>query len=285
MPPASAALLAALLAAPAPCVGESPTSEDRVKIEALRKLKAKDSPKSVEYLATALAKEASAPVREEIVRTLASGRHAGPRAAQALGEAMSADPSPGVRAEAASAMASFTGGEGASRIDRYLQEERNEEARARVCLALATVPAHIGDPETTLLLSKVLLDDPSRLVRRAALTGLELRKDRGAFPALARAAKLDSDGDIRRDAARLLKGLERAAKPKPQTKAPARASRPGAVKGVDDCPNPLGWCECTMESVSKIRPRCQSLEDCQSDYENSFRRNGYACTWNGRSLD
>ncbi|MFA6093516.1 MAG: HEAT repeat domain-containing protein [Elusimicrobiota bacterium] len=263
------------------------TSEERVKIDAVQKLRVKDDPANVEALASALAGEASVSVRLEIVRTLSSGRHVGARSLRAIAAAMSADLDHAVRREAALGSVRFPGGESLAADDRYLLEERNEESRADLCIALATAAAHAGDPEATRLLANTLLEDDSVLVRRAALKALSARKDRKASPAVNTAAIKDPDADIRRDAARLLREfakIPRALPPKTK-KAPAPAARPKAVKGKDDCPDPNGWCECSNGPILKVRAHCIAYEDCRFEYENAYSRYGYTCRWSSRILD
>ncbi|MFA6029057.1 MAG: HEAT repeat domain-containing protein [Elusimicrobiota bacterium] len=283
-------LASLLLASSAFCAGPEdpvvPTSaEERVKIDAVRKLRAKDDPANVEQLAAALAGEPSAAVRRELLRTLASGRHVGTRALRAVASAMSGDLDHLARREAAVLSLAFPGGAPLEAGDLFLLEEANPESRAAYCLAAATASAHAADPELTRILARTLLEDAEPPARLAAARALARRGDRRALTAATTAAQKDADESVRREAAAAVRALAKVPRVAPKPVRKTEPPRPRAVKGKDECPAPNGWCECSNGPILKAPARCMPLEDCEYAYENTYSRHGYQCRWNKRVLD
>jgi hypothetical protein len=205
----------------------------------------------------------------------------GPRAYQALAEAMERDLSDAVRLAAAKQVVTWPGGEPLERAERFLKSESGPDTRRQLLLALSTEPAHAGNPDATRLLADLLLNDPAPAVRRGAAVGLALRGDITGVGAAKKAAEADPDKDVRAAAAKAVLIMQ-----KPKKAAAKKAVEPpkeNAVKGKDPCRPPYGWCECGFP-VIKTAPKCLTKDECKHLYINSYRRNNLSCDWDGQDL-
>lgn len=229
-----------------------------------------------------LREEPEPAARVEQARRLAAEPLRGPRAYQALAEAMERDLSDQVRLAAAKAVASWPGGEPLERVERFLKAENGAMTRRDLALALSTEPAHAANPDATRILAGLLLDDPSPAVRRGAAVGLALRRDITAIGAARKAAASDPDKDVRAVAAKAAAVLEKPPKAKAKPKAPP-PPKEDAVKGKDKCSPPYGWCECGYP-VIKTAPKCVTKDECRHLFNNSYRRNNLSCDWDGQDL-
>lgn len=254
-------VLLALLLAPAAFAAETDVSD------ALMKLRA----------------EPEAAARIELVRALSMPPLRGPRAYEALLETMERDLSDSVRLAAAKGVATWPGGGPLERLDNFMKAESGAMTRRDLVLALSTEPAHRDNPDATRLLANLLLDDPAPAVRRGAAVGLALRGDISALGAARKAASSDPDKDVRAIAAKAVAVMERPPKAKAAKKAPP-PPKPGAVKGVDKCSPPYGWCECGYP-VIKTPAKCLTREDCRHLFINSYRRNNLSCDWDGQDME
>jgi hypothetical protein len=229
-----------------------------------------------------LREEPDPSVRAELVLSLSKPPMRGPRAYEALCDAMERDLSDVVRLAAAKAVATWPGGEPLERVDKFLKAETGADNRRQLALALSTEPAHAANPDATRLLADLLLNDPSPSVRRGAAVGLALRGDITGVGAAKKAAEADPDRDVRTVAAKAVAVMQ-----KPKKAGAAKAAPPppkeNAVKGKDPCRPPYGWCECGYP-VIKTAPKCLTKDDCKHLFNNSYRRNGLNCDWDGTDL-
>ncbi len=254
-------LLLALLLAPAALAAEADIADVLVKL--------RDEPEPA--------------ARAAMIEELNKPPLRGPRAYQALVDAMERDLSDAVRLAAAKAVATWPGGEPLERLDKFMKTETGALTRRDLALALSTEPAHATNPDATRLLANLLLDDPAPAVRRGAAVGLALRGDISALGAARKAAASDADKDVRAVAAKAVAVMERPPKAAAKKKAPP-PPKADAVKGKDKCSPPYGWCECGYP-VIKTPAKCLTREDCRHLFLNSYRRNNLSCDWDGQDME
>lgn len=163
-------------------------------------------------------------------------------------------------------------------IEEFLKTEEGAAVRQAVCSAIGASAAYRENPQATLLLTQLLTDDPNAEVRLAALHGLESRQDRRALGSLKIASERDADSEIRKRAKKAYSALQ------PQKAKKTEAARYDAVKGRDHCGNGNGWCECGSPALT-LKARCIPRADCSFKYENTYRRQGFTCTWDSLSLE
>jgi hypothetical protein len=210
---------------------------------------------------------------------LAQPPHRGPRALQALDEAMNRDLSERVRLAAAIAATTYPGGKTLGRIDSFLKSEPGAAVRRNLLVALSTEPVHFDNPDATRIIATLLAEDPSVEVRLAAAQVLGERGDTVALGAIERASTKDSDMGVREAARRSLLILSKPPKPRPKPKLPD-PPKPDAVFGKDPCPRPWGWCTCAGAFTAK--PKCMTPEECR--YRQGEARNyNLDCKWDGQS--
>lgn len=226
--------------------------------------------------------EPDASARIAVVRSLGKEPLRGPRAYQALAEAMERDLSDAVRLEAAKQVATWPGGEPLERVDKFLKAETGADTRRQLALALSTEPAHAANPDATRILAELLLNDPAPAVRRGAAVGLALRGDITGVGAAKKAAEADPDRDVRSVAAKAVAVMLKPKKGPPKKAAP-EPPKENAVKGKDPCRPPYGWCECGYP-VIKTAPKCLTKDECRHLFNNSYRRNNLSCDWDGQDL-
>ena len=223
-------------------------------------------------------------VRLEAVHTLSMPAYKGSLAFKTLAWAMQNDLSNKVRQAAAIALMNYEGGDTLPLLDKFLEEEIGDDVRRSVCAALATAPAYGSNRTATTLLAERLLEDSSPAVRLAIIEKLLARQDTAALDGLKHASKEDEDERVR--AAALAAWKKLSTPPEIAAVKPPKPEPPpyGAVKGVDHCPLNFGWCECSRPPL-KIRPRCVSREDCEHVFFNSYKRQGFFCSWNGENIE
>ena len=153
--------------------------------------------------------------------------------------------------------------------------------REEVCTELAKAQAYRDDPGVSRILGSLLTDDPARKVRLAAIQGMELRGDRRVLRILKKVSKKEKDERVRTEARRVYRRLSKIPK---KPKKPKRKPKKGEIKGVDECSNGYGWCECRRGPL-KPSPRCVSRDGCIELYDTNYHRLGYRCTWDGQNLE
>lgn len=203
---------------------------------------------------------------------------------KALASAMSIDLSDKVRQGAALALLEYDGTAPLLKLEEFLRAEEGAQVREAVCLALATTTVHPDNPEATALLAERLAEDAAPEVRLAAVQALETRRDRRALKDLRQAADKDADPKVRARAKKAHKRLSIPPKAPPPPAKSAKAAPADTRKGRDRCGDGNGWCECANEAM-KLRPRCVPREDCQQSLDNTYRRHGYGCQWDGQALN
>lgn len=259
-------------------------SEAAIRLQAVRALAKMDRASDGEILLQAFSAEDSPEIRVELVRALNRGSLRGSPSFAFAARAMFQDLSDQVRAAAAQAMTTYPGERSLELIDKFMTQERGSQARATLCAALSSASALGGSSEATTLLARTLSQDESLEVRQAALSALEQRQDRRAIAMLKRLSPSVKDPALHRRVQKLIEVLSIAPKvEEKKSKTPQRVSDK-AVKGVDFCGDGNGWCECSRSTI-RPKPRCIPKDDCIYSYENSYRRFGYRCTWDGASLD
>ena len=173
-------------------------------------------------------------------------------------------------------------------IEEYAKTEQGTHVRKAVYEAIASAPAHKDNAQATLILSRVLAEDSSAEVRMAALQGLEARRDKRALNGLREAAEKDADPQIRKRAKKAYAALLAYRPPKieepPKPKKGKKPSQYNAVKGKDRCGGDNGWCQCSNGPIT-TKARCIPKADCLFRYENTYRHQGYTCTWDSISLE
>ena len=210
---------------------------------------------------------------------LAQPPHRGPRALQALDEAMNRDLSERVRLAAAVAATTYPGGKTLGRIDSFLKSEPGAAVRRNLLVALSTEPVHFDNPDATRIIVASLAEDPSVEVRLAAAEVLGERGDTVALGAIERASQKDADAGVREAARRSLLILSRPPKPRPKPKPPT-LPKPDAVFGKDPCPRPWGWCACAGPFTAK--PKCLTPAECRSR-QIEARNYSLDCKWDGQN--
>ena len=220
-----------------------------------------------------------AAVRERACGELAHAHERGPRVYPALFLAMDRDISDRVRLAAAKAVITFTGNDALKRAQGFFQSEPGAQSRIELALTLSTEPAHMDDTGVTDLISALLADDPSPMVRRAAAIGLSRRGDTRGLPAVRRAAENDADKSARDAALQAVRVLTSRFPSWPKNRPhQVKPPKPDAVKGKDSCPEPWGWCECN--GPIKRSPQCLNRSDCRVEVDTVIQL-GMPCTWNG----
>lgn len=250
------------------------------RIAEIRRLREADDSSRLGQVIATLARDESAAVRLEAVRTLNRGSFRGDRGFEAVAKAMNTDLSDTVRKAAAASVLSYEGGRPLSLVEAFLKDEQGEDVRRFVCVALATAPVHAGSSQVTTILTGRLAEDPSPVVRLAALESLASLGDRRALPDLKRAADKDDDKRVRERAKRVYAELSKP--PKVEVRKPPKP--PEVPYDAVKCPRGLGWCACEKGPIQP-KPRCMDLEDCKQKYENVYRHQGFGCKWNGQSVD
>ena len=222
-------------------------------------------------------------VRESACVELARAPEHGPRVYPALSAAMDRDLAERVRLAAAKAVISFPGDDAVKRARGFLQSEPGPQTRVDLTVALSVEPAHLYDPAVTEMISSAMVDDPSPEARRAAATSLARRGDRRALPALRRAAENDADKAVRDSARQAIRVLSAPPPPRPKS-VPHKPKPPktDAVKGIDTCTDPWGWCECN--GPIKRPAKCLTRSECRIEVDTALQL-GMPCTWNGLFYD
>jgi len=198
---------------------------------------------------------------------------------ESLVETAGHDLTPRARLDAAIAALAFPGGKTLAFADGFVKSEPGWEVRREFLLALATAPAHAGNPDATRLLAAALAEDPTPEVRRAAADALAARGDKVALGAVRRASASDADKETRQAAARAMIALSAPPKAKPKKSLPP--VKEDAVKGRDACNFPGGWCECA--GAIRRPAKCLAIGDCRA-LQAQLRHHDLICTWSGQNL-
>ncbi len=224
------------------------------------------------------------PMRLDAVRVLSGSAYKGPLAFKALSWAMQNDLNNDVRQAAAVALMDYDSGETLPLLEKFLREEIGDEVRRSVCAALASAPAYASNRGATTLLAERLGEDPSALVRLSLIDDLLRRQDPAALESLKRDAQKDDDKSVRAAAWAAHKKIAAPRKVREAKTAKPAPPSYNAVKGVDHCPLGFGWCECGRPPL-KIKARCVQREDCEYSFFNSYKRQGFDCSWNGENIE
>ena len=229
-----------------------------------------------------LAASTSTAVREGACADLARLKTRSPEAFKALSTSMTRDLSDRVRLAAAKAIITFPGDDALRLADEYLKSEPGAEDRGLFLMDLATEPAHIENSDVTRTIAALLDNDPNAEVRRAAALSLSRRGDSVGLPSALRAQQKDADESVRASALMAVSVLSKKKVIK-KSKGPPKAAAPkaDAVKGLDPCPPPWAWCECTGVIVRP--PKCRTRSECHVMY-NGVLQIGISCTWSGIDL-